>query len=241
LVTEYLIRIPSNTFCLDKPQPVSFLSNWYLISMPFRRTRRRRRRRRPRGGKALRAVRNLSKFVDRELHVHDFVLDTDATSVTQVSYLTGIAVGDTLITRQATQVTLRSLRISLFFFVGNQEATTRVSLIMDRQTNGVLPVAADIYERVTNPQQVLTSSFNIINKKRFKVLWDRKFNTNGVDRPSYTTGKRLRLAQRTLYSGNGLNVIDSLSGGLFFVMTSNTVGGANSPHVNGDFRVMFAP
>ena len=209
--------------------------------MPRRRPTRRRRSRKRGPGKALRAVRTLSKFVDRELHIHDILDQNDITSTGLILLLTGINEGDTRSTRMGVQVTARSLRLSLFFAVGNQEALTRVILVIDRQTNGAFPTFADILQNVGTTGQVMSSAMNTENSKRFKVLWDRKVRTNSVDLPVHTTGVFKRLTHKVRYNGAGAGIGTALSGTLFLFLLSNTVGGANSPNVTTQSRLVFAP
>ena len=212
--------------------------------MPFRRTRRtRRRRRRPTrgGGKAMRAVRTLSKFVDRELHLVDSITQINQQDLSTFTLLNGISEGADPVDRLGSRATMRSIVVRQHIVVGNQDATIRVTIVFDKQANATIPVSADLYQNIGTPAERITSPFNNDKRKRWIVLFDRVINVNNVDRPRLHWRWSRKLSQQVSYRAGGPTFADIDKNSLWLIMFSTTAGGANSPQLTTQSRVRFAP
>ncbi len=211
--------------------------------MPVRRTRRTRRPRMRRGtaGKALKMVRSLAPFVDKELHHRDFLSATLPISTT-VSFvlLSGMPEGVTSTDRLGVQVTLRTLAYKMIWEVGNVDSLSRVTLFRDNAGNGDTPNAVELFETTTAPQQ-LSSPINNDFVRRFKVLQDYTVAMSPAWKPIVGVKKFRRLGNIQRHQGPGNLATDLQKGGIWMAIQSNTAGGANAPTVSFVSRIRFAP
>lgn len=213
----------------------------------------RRRRHRPRGRRmarsagprALRMVRSLKPFVDKELHISDHKSLGTAVGVDNVTsffQLCEIAEGVNDSDRTGVQCTLRSIAYKLFFLAGNTDACVRVTMFRDTQANGTLPTSLQLYEDATSGGGALiVSAMNNDNIKRFRILQDYHVLLSTNWRPVACVKRFKRLGTRMRFSGPSALSTDIISGGLWFAMTSNTAGGGANPTVELASRIRFAP
>ncbi len=208
--------------------------------MPRRTRRTRRTRRIRRQAPAMRAVRRLARFVDTELHEDEIalVIANITTTGSQV-LLTSIGTGDNRQDRTGDQITMRSLKLNFNVTVGAIESIFRVIVFWDRQTNGAVPLLADVLANTAFPT---TSVMNVDNIKRFRVISDRcmRMNTLG-DHPAVCVRRRYKLRHKIRFDGGGIAVADIVSGALYALYLSDQVGGANSPSLEMFSQVWFAP
>lgn len=210
--------------------------------MPARRTRRpRRRRRKPRGDRAMRAVRNLSKFVDRELHVLDLDDNSSIQNAVQFFHLSGIADGTLVNQRNGVQVTLRHLRLRLLAVTGTGNSRMRVIVLKDRQPDGAFPAPVDLFTNVGSTEGTILSPFNVTNKKRFKILFDRTWTCNPVIQPTPLLARSIPLNFKVTYNAPGNGIAQVVTNSLILVQLGLTAGGAASPDVEMAARITFAP
>ncbi len=211
--------------------------------MPFRKRRRRMRRtRRRRGTKALRAVRALSKFVDRELHFHDTDDQFNQQDTPTILLLNGIGDGDTAITRQGLQLTNRHLRLRVYLATGTSATRTRIVLLIDRQPNGALPTAAQLFQQATPGLETVLSPRNQNFKKRFTILYDRLIPSNPVVAPTTLVAKSFRLKHITRFTSANGGIADLDKGSLVLFLTNDLNGNpAVSPVITMTSRLIFAP
>ncbi len=187
-------------------------------------------------------VRKLQPFIDRELHIKDFVAaPQNVTTATDFLLLSAAATGTGVADRTGLQVRLHSIAYKMFFEVGNLDVCVRVTLFRDSMTNGVTPLQAELYEFTLTGSETLLSPINIENVKRFRILADFHVTMSPAWKPLVCLKKFRRLGTIQKHLANTTAIADLLSGGIWIAMTSNTAGGANSPTVNILSRVRFAP
>jgi len=218
--------------------------------MPFTRQRRtRRRRRRPMsraraGPKALRLVRSLKPFIDKELHFADFTTGGTSLGITTtptILLLTGIAEGVEAVNRTGSQATLRTLAYKLFWETGNTDACVRVTVLRDTESNGTLPTSVQLYENSATGPEMLVSAMNNDFTHRFRILQDYHVMLSGNWRPVLCIKKFRRLGTQMRFRGPSLMFTDVQSGGIWMFLTSNTAGGGANPTVHVASRIRFAP
>ncbi len=214
--------------------------------MPFQSRRRRRARpmsksRRAAGPKALKMVRKLDVFVDKELHYADFLTGGTSlgiTTTTTFNLLTAIQDGTGPFDRTGEQCTLRNLAYKMLFITGNTDSCVRVTVFRDKQANGDVPISGDLYQNATD---LLTSPMNAAFTRRFRILQDYYVSLSTNWRPIICVKKFRRLGTVMRFSGAGFVAADIVSGGIWMALTSNTGGGGANPTVDMASRIRFAP
>ena len=189
----------------------------------------------------MRAVRALSKFVDRELHHSEVQFGQNVTDAGNIRIIGAIAVGDESNNRNGIQVTMRSMQLRYQLTIGNNDGVTRIVVLIDRQSNGVLPTFAEVFEVATSGISTVNSVYEIDHIKRFKIIYDRRHVFTGVRVPIQVGAVRRRLTHKIRYDGAGTTIADVVSGAVILLMISTTTGGANSPNVEMFGRFKFAP
>ncbi len=214
--------------------------------MPFKSRRRPRPKSRmsnKSGSKALKLVRSLKPFIDRELHFIDFSTGGTAIGVTTTTTflaLSLIAEGVQAVDRTGSQCTLRTMAMKLFWTVGNADACCRVTIFRDNQGNGGVPTSVELYEN-TGAAVTLVSPMNNDFLKRFRILQDYHVSLSNNWRPVVCLKKFRRLGTIMRWSGPGAVVGDQQSGGIWMAVTSNTGGGGANPTLEIASRIRFAP
>jgi len=224
----------------------SFISTkypWYeafFFIMPFR--RRRTRRRRSTRPTALRAVRRLARFVDTELHQSLSIVDSVAIPDTGLFVqLVFVGQGDDDLDRTGVQIALRSVRANLHFTRGSVDSTVRYILFVDKQTNGVIPVQAQLLEEIANPLQAINSPLNNDFKRRFTILQDRKLTIiDGHSNLSVRTVSK-RLTNMVRYTGATTALTSVSSGMVWLYFGSDQATGGQMPDLAMVSRIWFAP
>lgn len=209
--------------------------------MPFRRTHRRRRRRRRRPT-AMRAVKRLARFVDTELHQSVVASAAQqATSLGLFIRLVQIDQGDDDTDRSGVQVALRSLEVRFHMERGNTDACVRTIIFVDKQTNGIQPTLADIFQVLGSPEIGITSPINNDNKRRFTILSDRlrNFIDGHSDHQCWRYGRKL--TNKVRFDGTSSALVDVVSGMVWCLHLADVVAGAPAVDVNQVSRVWFAP
>ena len=188
------------------------------------------------------AVRRLAKFVDTELHQGVSVASAVAVTSTGLFVtLAAIPQGDDDMDRNGSQVSMRRLEIRFIAARGLQESCLRIIILVDKQTNGVVPTLAQVLTVTATGEQTVTSPINNDNKKRFTILSDRMRTLNAASKPTQCWSQRLKLTHKMRFDGVGIGTADIVSGALWLLLISNTVGGGNSPVFTTVSRVWFAP
>ncbi len=108
------------------------------------------------------------------------------------------ASGDAGNTRDGNVV--RNMSIQLLGSISNHasatNATYRLVMFQDRQGNGVIPTALQVFDE--NTINTLYN-FNAANRKRFKIIYDRQFALNDVGTPNYVFKVFRRISGKQTY------------------------------------------
>ncbi len=143
--------------------------------------------------KALRIAQSVKALLNVEVKNFDVQLNssviTDAIGITQ---LCNIPQGDTSNTRDGSQVKMIGYEFNYFIQQSSAAVNAdfiRVMLVVDKQTNQAIYLAADLLDDITNLDSIVTPR-NLDNMKRFTVLYDRvhilsKGGTNGAHVKKY--------------------------------------------------------
>lgn len=148
----------------------------------------------------------------------------------QVTTLNAVATGNDYNTRTGRRANMKSVNIRGQIFADPTASTPkgdviRILVFHDAQPNGVLPTGAMLLTEDKN-----TSFNNLSNRDRFRVLYDKTINVDGVlfTAGALTNGspkqygfkifKKLNL--ETTYSGTGGTIAEIATGGLFFGIIS---------------------
>ncbi len=112
--------------------------------------------------------------------------------------------------------------------------TVRIVVVQDRQNNGVLPVASDIFE-----QDTLNTfyQFSADNRRRFKIILDKYINLEATSKIHQPIHEFRRVSGRQTY--NGTTNVDASAGAnsLWVCFCSNEA--TNTPTVDCDVRFVF--
>ncbi len=115
-----------------------------------------------------------------ELKFHDSCF-VDAVVSTTFGFQTSLVLipqGTTEITRNGRKCTIKKITTKFHIFLpetavaGDTHDSIRITLLLDTQCNGAIPVIGDIMENTADMQ----SFRNLANVGRFKTLWARQFN-----------------------------------------------------------------
>jgi len=204
--------------------------------------RTRTTRRRPKGGKALRMVKRLGKFVDQELHANyvDFV-NTDVGSGGAVRLLSVIAQGDNFDDRTGSQIACRSLDFRMLVAIGTRASCLRVFMVVDKQANGAVATLPEVLQNIAGDGGPVTSHMNQNTLKRFKVLSDRSFYTGVNDQESRCYNWRIKLTHMIRYSGGSAAIGDLVSGAVLVFLVSDQGTPGAGPTVTFQSKLRFAP
>jgi len=181
-----------------------------------------------------------------ELKYKDDTLTTNVPTTGTINLISGVAAGTDVQQRVGRKMTMKS--ILLRYFINPVSTATapsgdvvRVMLVYDTQTNGALPLVADILQNVT-----VQSPMNLNNRDRFKVLYDHwvSMNANLYTAGALTAGspgtkfyKTFKsFSLDTIFSGTAATIGSIATGAIYIV----TVGAANNAsNFAGETRIRF--
>jgi len=168
------------------------------------------------------------------------VTGTPATDTASgVLLLNGMARGDEIFERNGREVTMKSIQLTCQNNVTTGtgvDQTHRVLLVYDRQANGAALTAAQVLTAVN-----VFSPRNLENRRRFKILMDKKLTLNASGEPGsnrvWTYYRRLR-HPITFNAGDAGTVADITTGSLYLVVVGNAAAGptAGTTTVNSRLR-----
>jgi len=209
--------------------------------MPFRHRRRRTRRTR-RKPKALIAVRRLARFVDTELHENQILNDGIGIQSTPAFFqLIFAAQGDDNNERNGIQITCRSLELRFVGEMGNVNANMRVIVLIDKQSNGAAPTAAEVLEDTGTATAQLASMYNTDFKKRFTILSDRCRSFVEGRSDTMCWHMKRRLSHKVRFDGSGSGIGNVVSGMVWAMVYTDQLGGAAAVTVTLASFITFAP
>ncbi len=190
----------------------------------------------------MRAIRNLSRFVDRELHTDEIAFQQNVTNTGVFVLLSAIAEGVGTEDRNGLQVTMRSIAYKISITIGNNDGCLRVLTFIDKQSNGGFPTLDQLLETNVFGLASVNSPLEKDFLKRFRVVSDRRYVFTAVRFPvNCPPGVRRRLTHKIRYTGATNTIASITTGAVIMLMVASTAGGANSPNVDVAGRLLFAP
>lgn len=147
-----------------------------------------------------------------------------APNVATITPLTTILQGDSATARDGRKICLKSVQ-SNYQITVNTNASWRIVVVMDRQSNGTGPLAGDILEVATN----VRSPLNLANAKRFVVLHDNYlglgkgmtfFTTTGAG-GTKNPGKFFKALDETMEFGTAA---EPTTGGVYMLTLAEDIG-----------------
>ncbi len=210
--------------------------------MPYRRRYRRRRRRRPQRYKRpwwMRAVtanaRTIAKMINSEPKIHTRTLNITPSSAGVINYISNVAQGDTNATRDGNQIMVNDF---LTRFTTSMHATATVTFVRfiifkDIQSNGVLPTVAELLRGAS-----VTSALNIVNGRRFTVLYDKLYSMDDIKSHSSQAKVFRNLGSLKIrYLDSTANQAGAGTNALYVCAVSSEA--TNTPTIAFDFRLRF--
>ncbi len=190
--------------------------------------------------KALTIARGVKSLLNVEFKFFDSqVTNTEILSTPQLFQLTNVVQGDGGSNRDGNQIKVvgNLLKYSVTMDASAVTSQLRVMLVLDKQTNGAIAIAADVLEDIT-VFDAIVSPLNLDNKYRFRILYDKVhlFSNAGANKLHYRD-KYIKMSERIRYDGTAGNITDITSSSLFLLVVSST--GAQGPDFVLHNRVRF--
>ncbi len=189
--------------------------------------------------RALKVAMSVKRLLNVEVKNHDVqqtsLVYTDTVTIFQ---LTNIPRGDTTNTRDGAQCKVVALELS-FIITKNVNATvthTRLMIVQDKQTNQAIYTSADLLEDVT-ASDVFISPANLDNRRRFNVLYDRKFVMDSVGVESYIVKKYFKMNMLLRFDAAAADITDLTQNSLSLLLVGSEV--TNDPVITFFARVRF--
>ncbi len=163
----------------------------------------------------LRRVRRLEKKTSAiESKFIDFTQLTTSinANVTSLLRVEDIVQGDEHDERQGDSITLTSVQVRILFtaFMAGDQNQIRIVIVHDKQANGVLGTAAQMFLDGTD-QDINVSPYNLDNKHRFQFLSDEEVTINEQGQSSVLYKKYVKLNHKIRYDANTGAVSDLTS------------------------------
>lgn len=162
--------------------------------------------------------------------------------------LNGIGQGDGLDARHANKVWMRDLQLGFTYLTPTVTCSYNVIVVYDRESRGVSPSIADIFDVSTDP----LSQQRVVNRERFDIIFRKEmvaapeYFWNGTSTISYPTASmvadysfRIPINRMAFYSGTTTSMGDILKGGLFVFIWGDFSVGPSNPEVQVCPRLEF--
>lgn len=156
--------------------------------------------------------------------------------------LNGTTQGDGINQREGRQIYVQSVqcnfRAEWNSAAATSPATYRVILFMDKQSNGAAPAVGDLLD--TSTALACDALRNLNNRKRFKILLDRRYamSPTGASNSAIVDSFYLKKFITTQYNaGTAGTVADISSNSIYLLATSDEA--VNGPNNSGHIRVRF--
>lgn len=168
----------------------------------------------------------------------NLTLNQDSTG--SLVLLNGCTRGGDIANREGRQINMRSVEIKLQDFVTSGtgiDQNHRILLVLDKQPNGVAPAIADILDSAST-----YALRNLNNRKRFKILWDKRLQMNASGEPFSTKliNKYKKFYIQTTYNAGDVGTIaDIATNSLYLIGFGNVAPGATAGSCNANVRVRF--
>ncbi len=210
--------------------------------MPY--NRRYRKKRKPQGrpwgrymdtaSKALKVALTVKKLLNVEFKRFDVSATAQAqTTTVTILQVSNILLGDGGLSRDGNQIKITGIYLNYLWTIHASATTTqvRVMLVQDSQTNGAIYAASDLLVDQTGTDNII-SPYNLDNKYRFRVLFDRTHVLNDNGNQSVIVNKFIKLDQRMRFDASAGDITDvtSMSYSLVFVSSEATNTPARTHH-----------
>jgi len=186
-------------------------------------------------------------FARGEWKYTDLALNQDLNTTVQIGCINALALGNTASTRVGMKVEMRTIELCFRNWATaatGVEQFGRFMIVLDKQTNAVGPAAiTDILNTAA-----VTSPRNLANRKRFKILWDRRWAL-GASNPAYSTGTptsrifkayiKLRRLTTDYNTANNGTVADIASNSLHVLYFGSEAVGATDSYLVGNIRLRY--
>lgn len=196
------------------------------LSQPRRRTVRYRR---ARVNKRLKEVELKVSGVE-----YNFLDTSTATAVLAqapvITQLTNMAQGNAAGTRNGDSIVVTAINLNLMVrATGTDRCQFRVMIIHDKQTNGAIFTAANVLLSAAARLNIY-SPYNLGNKFRFRVLFDKNYNCNFDNESEIILKEYIKCNIKLRYSTNAGDITDLLSSSLG-LMTSGSTALCDIEHI----------
>lgn len=190
-------------------------------------------------GKALAIARSVKAMVNVEYKFHDVKVTSaaQATSPTPIQ-LVNIAIGDSGSQRDGNQLKAVGIYLKYLWTIDASATNTqvRVLLVHDKQTNGAIFTGADVLADVSAIDNII-SPYNLDNKYRFRILYDRVHQMNNGGNQSVTAKKFIKLNEKLRYD-NAAAAISSLTSSSYSLLIMSSES-SNYPLITLHSRLRF--
>lgn len=155
----------------------------------------------------------------------------------------GLVLGNTASTRVGMKITIRSIQFKGYTL---STATTgidqghRITLVLDRQSNGVAPALLTDYFTPGDWNGLR----NLANRKRFKIIIDKTYALNASAEPGSWRAVKfyIKFRRPIIVEYNTANfgtVADIVCNSIYFVTVGSSAPGATAGSTYGNLRVRF--
>lgn len=158
--------------------------------------------------------------VEYKRHYDQYTANTIGTSAT-IQNVNIIDQGTVVTQRIGNQVKIISHYINSLFTINASATNTQIRfmVVLDKQVNGATFAIGDLL-RDTSATDILVSSMDIDNGKRFKILYNKLFLLS-PEFPSKQIKYFKKHSLKIKYDGNTSSVADQTTNGLYIVFFSN--------------------
>lgn len=175
--------------------------------------------------KALAIAKQVKSLLNVEVKNHDVKFQTTAiTDSAMITQLTNIAVGDTTIQRDGSQIKMVGFDLNYFIGISGSAASTlvRVMVVLDKQTNQAIYTSADLLADATI-LDIVISPRNLDNMRRFTVLYDKVHTFTLSGRNVVHVKKYIKKDIIFRYDASTPDITDLTSNSLSMLTVSNEV------------------
>ena len=157
-----------------------------------------------------------------------------------VTLVNGIARGDEIFERNGREVVMKSIEFHCRCYATagtGADQIGRILIVYDRQTNGAALTGAQVLDSFNT-----VAARNLENRRRFKILYDRRFviNASGEPQSAKLFNFYRRLAHPvTFNSGDAATVADIMTGSLYLLSVGTNVAGATAGSCVGTVRIRY--
>lgn len=194
-------------------------------------------------------VRKLEKQVllnADEWKVIDSVGSTTASTTATFALLNGLAPGDGFNTRDGREVSIQSIQMKFRAEVDPSAAATngtspvRFIIFIDKQANAAAPTIGDLLD--VSVAGAVDALRNLNNRKRFKILMDRRAYVSLLSPGGWTDDfylKRTDLVKTIYNAGVAGTIADITSGSVYLMFCSDVVAASLPPAIVYNARLRF--